>query len=441
MFVYNVLMTIGVIVSLPVLIWLGWVRKHHIRERIGIYNGRINSFLNGKRPIWFHAASVGEVRVLAALIPAYLRESHNKKIIVSTVTKTGREEAKKILPKECLAIFMPIDLRIFVHRAFDVINPKALILTETEFWPNLICYANEKGIKTFCINGRLSDKSYPKYKLAKPLVRRVLSCIDYFFMQSKMDAERLVALGVDKSKVLVFGNIKYDLAQTDLRIKKGVKAAEKPIWAKDKRVLVAGSTHKGEEEVILDAYNRLRENYDDVLLILAPRHLSRAKEIKALIEKNKLRAVMRSEIKAGRGGDYFSSEDIIVLDTMGELRYVYNWGEAAFVGGSLDKTGGHNPLEPAAWGIPVVFGPNMRNCRDIADSLVDEGGAKVIHNADELYLFFNGLLSDDEIKQEMGYKAGLVSEEKRGVSVKVAERLYDLISHKKSRFQPAETAG
>ncbi|MBD3170466.1 MAG: hypothetical protein GF307_13360 [candidate division Zixibacteria bacterium] len=439
MFFYNILITAAVIITSPILLWLGWAKGHRVRERVGIYNGRLNDFLKGKRPVWFHAASVGEVRVLAALIPAYIRTSHEKKIVVSCVTKTGRQTAEKLLPKECLAIYAPLDIAYFVRRAFKNINPKALVIAETEFWPNMLETAKNKNVRTFCINGRISKKSFPRYRLIKPFMMDILSGIECFFMQSSADAERIIKLGVDESRVVASGNIKYDLSRIDLKLKKTFKASRKPGWLNGDRVLVAGSTHKGEEKIILKAFGRIKNKYPNSLLIIAPRHLSRLHEVQEAIDARRLKWVLKSEMDSNGDQTALSAiRDVVILDTMGELQYVYKWGEAAFVGGSLDKTGGHNPLEPAAHSVPVAFGPNMQNCYEISRMLIDNGGARTVANEDDLYEFFDEILSDSESRKSMGTFAGQVAHKNNGVADKVAENLFSLITSRKAVSQPAK---
>ncbi|MCP4633819.1 MAG: 3-deoxy-D-manno-octulosonic acid transferase [candidate division Zixibacteria bacterium] len=434
--IYDILMTIAAIVSSPVLLYLGYIKGHRVRERLGIYNGRLNRFLNGKRPVWFHAASVGEVRVLAALIPSYIRTSHEKKIVVSTVTRTGWETAEKILPKECLPIYAPVDLKVFVRRAFKRINPKVLVIAETEFWPNMIKVVNEGGVKIYCINGRISQKSYPRYKFIKHFFKQVLSRIEYFFMQSEADAERIIKLGVDKSKVVVPGNIKYDLKRTDNKIKKSFKVSQCPDWINGDRIIVAGSTHRGEEKSVIDAFVRLKKVHEKTILILAPRHLSRLEEVKSLVDTVNLEMVLKSSLDNDNGNARVNPGSVVILDTMGELQYIYNWGEAAFVGGSLDKTGGHNPLEPAACSVPIAFGPNMQNCHEISEMLLKAGGAVTVRNSEELYEFFNDILSNSENARLMGESAAAVAHKNNGVSDNVAELLFDHISHNRNNVQP-----
>jgi 3-deoxy-D-manno-octulosonic-acid transferase len=436
MIFYNLLISIGIVIASPVLFWLGWVKGHRVRERMGIYNGRVKKFLKGRKPIWFHAASVGEVRVLAALISAYIRTSHEKKIIVSTVTRTGRQTAEKILPKECLAIYAPLDLDLFVKRAFRMINPRALVLAETEFWPNMIQEACKRNVRIFCINGRISKRSYPRYRLAKPFVKKLLGKIEFFFMQGHGDADRAVNLGVDRSKILVTGNIKHDLHQTDVRLKKAFKISQRPEWLGQTRVLVAGSTHQGEERIILSAYSKLKKKHDGLLLILAPRHTGRAEEVSALVRNEGMDVFYRSQFDRRRNNNTTVNPGaVLILDTMGELQYVYNWGEAAFVGGSLDNTGGHNPLEPAAFSKPIAFGPNMQNCQEISRFLLESGGARTVHNADDLYDFFDRILSDPEERRKTGINSGLAAHKNNGISRIVAEELFDYIAH------PQKTSG
>jgi len=292
----------------------------------------------------------------------------------------------------------------------------------------------------FCVNGRISKKSFPRYRLVKPLLQKLLAYVEVFIMQSDADAERLIRLGVAEKNVIVSGNIKFDLGDTDERLRKTFSASKRPTWVNGERILVAGSTHRGEELVILKAFSRIKDLYDGAILILAPRHLNRIDELKLTVMGFRLSPILKSELDKLNGNSKLEAGSVVILDTMGELQYVYNWGEAAFVGGSLNRTGGHNPLEPAAWSKPIAFGPNMQNCQEISQSLVDCGGARIVRNADELFQFFNDILSDPDKRDEMGNRAALVSQKNSGVSISVAERLFGLISHKKAENQPTVAA-
>ncbi len=420
MLIYNVLLIILAIIGSPILLWLGLVKGHGVKERLAIYNKELKS-LKGNNTLWFHAASVGEVRILSALIPAYLSISPETNIVVSTVTKTGNQTARKLLPDSCAVIFAPLDISILVKRALKIIQPSALILTETEFWPNLIHYAHGEGVKLFCVNGRISLKSFTKYRLVKSFFSFLLNKIDFFFMQSVADSKRLVALGVDKEKVKVAGNMKFDISANE----NGLRPLPKPRWLQGRRTIVAGSTHRGEERIVLKAFSELLSDYPESMLFIAPRHLKRIDEVKSEVESTNLNLSLFSDCRDIDSEDILAQ--VIIINTIGDLKSIYGWAEIAFVGGSLDNTGGHNPLEPASWSVPALFGANMQNCREIADGLIEIGAAKYVKDSDELYTAFHSIFSDSERRKTMREQAGIFAGKHKGIAGSIAGDIHKLM--------------
>lgn len=402
LFLYNLVLIFLVIISSPIFIYKMIVDKRYrigLSERLGFLPNSVLAAFDGNQPIWFHAASVGEVNASVRLLEKVRERWPDRKLLVSTFTPTGNIAAREKLKADGV-IFLPMDLPFVVGRVLKKVNPSTLILMETELWPNLITKAGRMGIPVVMVNGRISDRSYGKYWLISPLLRKVFDYVRLFLMQSDGDAQRIVMLGAEPSKVSVTGNIKFDVR---------VPVNEIPFmndW--NGPVFVAGSTHRGEEAQILDIYKDLQGRYGSMKLILAPRHLERIMEVQEILAEKGLQYVRRSEVS----GKLASS--ILLLDTLGELASFYKYGTIVFIGGSLVPVGGHNPLEPAILGRPVLFGPYMENFRDIAQILVDSGGGDRANNAEELRGWIDRLLADENLCSSMGNRARQAVLQNRG---------------------------
>jgi 3-deoxy-D-manno-octulosonic-acid transferase len=281
-----------------------------------------------------------------------------------------------------------------VRRALDAVRPRFFIGLETELWPNFLRALASRGIPAMVANGRISDRSFRRYLLVRGFVARMLRGVAVFAMQSQEDARRIVALGAPAERVVVTGNLKADLR---------ADPAGDPVWqrllgANSGRLLwIAGSTHRGEETAVLDAYERLKPRFADLCLLVAPRHPERAEEVERLVRDRGLRSVRRTALAAGQ-----ALETVIILDTVGELAELYGFADVVFVGGSLVPTGGHNMLEPAQRRRPVLFGPHTSNFRESAELLQSAGGAVVVHDAIELAGEVERLLKDPELRRNMG---------------------------------------
>jgi len=336
----------------------------------------------------------------------------DKKLLISAFTPTGKETAI-VKTKADGVIFLPLDLPWIVRRVLKKVNPSVLILMETELWPNLISRAGNMGIPVVVVNGRISDRSYGKYWFISPLLRKAFDHINRFLMQSDGDALRIVTLGADQSKVSVTGNIKFDL-----------KAVYRDIPFMDEwegPLLIAGSTHKGEDAPILDIYKELKGNCPDLKLLLAPRHLERVTEVEGVLKGKGLRYVRRSEVKDR------IYEPILLLDTLGELAYFYRYGNIVFIGGSLVPIGGHNLLEPALYGKPVLFGPHVENFRDAARIITDSGGGIKVKDSDDLKDQLIRLLSDNDLCNSLGEKGREAVLNNQGATERTLESLFEYI--------------
>ncbi len=402
--VYSFLLTLILLAWSPSML-LTMLRRSSYREgwteRTGRYPQSLRSRLRAVQPVWIHAVSVGEVGAASILANLWRVRRPTLPLVVSTVTGTGREVARRSLPQAAAVVYFPIDLPTVVHRALATVRPRLVLLTETEIWPNFLRACATSKIPVVIINGRLSERSFSRYRLVRPFIRRVLQCVDLFCMQTGADAKRILALGASPERVHVVGNLKFDA----VRHADTSSVAEQ--WRRElqidaqRQVLVAGSTHAGEEELLLQAFCRLRGEFPDLLLILAPRHPERVAQVETVIAAHGVAVVRRSALPHRRNG----AKEVILLDTVGELSGLYAVGSISFVGGSLISRGGHNLLEPALHGRPVLFGPHMENFIEASAYFVEQGAAIQVSDAAELTRQLARLLRDPGAREIMGQAA------------------------------------
>lgn len=414
LFLYNLFLIFLLILSSPVLVYkLVTDRRYRIglSERSGFVPDAVLDSLTGKRPIWFHAASVGEVNASVRFLEKIRERWPDRKLLVSTFTATGYQAAGEKLKADGV-IFLPLDLPFIAGKVLKRVNPSILILMETELWPNLITKAGEMGVPVVLVNGRISDGSYGKYWFLSPLLRKVFKDVDLFLMQSEGDADRIVMLGAESSKVHVTGNIKFDVR---------IPVNEIPFMVDWKGpVLIAGSTHRGEDALILDIFMELMKKHSDLLLVLAPRHLERIREVEGILKEKGLQYLKRSEVS-----DKIVHR-VILVDTLGELASFCRYGTIVFIGGSLVPVGGHNLLEPAILGKPVLFGPYTHNFRDISHILIDSGGGVRVSSAEELRGWVDRLLSDGQLCNSMGNRARQAVLKNRGATERTLARMMEI---------------
>jgi 3-deoxy-D-manno-octulosonic-acid transferase len=393
-------------------------------NRLGVLPEEIkNGVDDGIRRYWFHAVSVGEVMAAAPLVKIF-KDRHPASIIIfSTVTDTGNRTARGQIPEIDHLIYFPFDLFWIVRRVVMAMRPRLFIFFETEIWPNLLLHLKSEGIPSVMINGRISDRSFGRYKLVRKALKGVLGSVALFLMQTEKDREKIVALGANPYKVFNTGNTKYDRALELIMREKGCGLTRADLNIPDGSVvLVAGSTHQGEEEILIDVFRRILAGYPDAVMIIAPRHLDRLGKIEALIASSGHTFFRRS--KPGEGLEA-KGGTIIILDTIGELSNLYKISTIAFVGGSLVPVGGHNILEPAAHGRPVIFGPYMDNFHEIATLIAGRGGAVQAQDRDDLYIKIDKLLSDRDSLERTGREAKRFVMENSGAtekSMKLIER-------------------
>ena len=335
-------------------------------------------------------------------------------IVLSTATPAGQQLARARHDIVDYTFYFPIDLPWCVRRTVDRIDPEWVIIAETEIWPNFLRTCRVRGVRVVMINGRISDKSFARYRVIRRWLRRVFEDYTLIGMQSDTDRARIEAIGADPQKVAVFGNLKYDVLQADRPVDSDVGS----LLAGWKQVWIAASTMPGEEELILDAFKHVRQAHPDVKLVLAPRHPERFDTVYGLMQRSGP-VIRRTEIS----GSHPSSASTLLLDSIGELAALFRYASVVFMGGSLVKTGGHNILEPARYGKPIVFGPHMENFRDMARLFVDASAAVQIGQASQLAPAVSELLSNPEKSLQLGHNALAVIQQNTGATDRVLQVL------------------
>jgi len=374
------------------------LRPDGYARSLGQRLGRLGEGLPREPRCWIHAVSVGEAATAVPLVEAITRRWPQLGIVMTTVTPTGARIVADRLAGRAVHRYFPIDLPGPVRRALDAVNPRFFLCMETELWPNLLRALAARGVPSMIANGRISDRSFRRYRLVRFFTARMLTHVRVLAMQSEEDARRIIALGARPERVVVTGNIKSDLIPPEgggdalWQRLLGLDDGE-PVW-------VAGSTHRGEEAIVLDVYLRLRARVPTLTLVLAPRHPERVAEVERLVRERRLQPVRRSGLpkSQARGA-------VIIVDTVGELAQIYRVASIVFVGGSLAPTGGHNMLEPALLRKPVLFGPHTTNFRESAELLLEAGGALVVRDGAELEAHMATLLVDAERCRLMGEAA------------------------------------
>ena len=368
-----------------------------LRQRFGHIPEETRASLQGIRPLWLHAVSVGEVIAAVPLVAALQRHFPGLPVLVSTVTETGQMTAREKMAAEA-CVYFPLDYPWVVRHVIARVQPRLFLMVETEIWPNFLRELACLRIPALLVNGRISPRSFRGYRRLRPFMRQVLQPITSFGMQTKLDAERVIDIGAEPSRVRITGNIKYDLSLTPLagaeeqQLRDDLGIGKAPVF-------VAGSTHRGEEELVIAAYLQARAQIPALRLLLAPRHLERLDEIDSLLRQHQLTARRRS---LGRPPSYGPAASVLLLDTIGELAKVYAVGTVVFVGGSFVPIGGHNVLEPAAHRKPILFGPHMHNFHQIAAALSEAGGALQVRQPEMLGEHVITLLQHPERRQALG---------------------------------------
>jgi 3-deoxy-D-manno-octulosonic-acid transferase len=381
-----------------------------VAQRMGVLPVSFN--LDGDESIWIHAVSVGEALTVRALLPDLRRQYPDLKIFLSTTTMTGQQIARERLAEVDAVFYFPFDLPVFVNRTLRLVRPRLFIMMETEIWPNLLRACRRTGVKTMMVNGRISSRSYPRYRMARGFFRSVLAYVDTFCMQSHESARRIIDIGADPARVSVTGSLKFEsLDSPGAAAGRGEGRVLRFFRVPESRpVLLAASTLKGEETGVLEAFAVVRRTHPAALLIVAPRKPERFDEAEALARAEGWRVVRRS----GLAVDSAPDADVVILDTIGELAHLFQVATAVFVGGSLVDHGGHNILEPAVHGKPIVFGPYMSNFAEIAATFLEGGAALQVASATDLATTWTRLLGDPAERARLGIAARALVESNRG---------------------------
>ena len=402
-FLYNVL---TYLLFIPFLVY--WLARglgnriyfHRLGNRFGFGFPRL------ERAIWIHAVSVGEVQAAVPLIQTLAARFPDREILVTTVTPTGAERVRARFGDSVHHAFLPFEFPHAVNRFFNHTNPDAALVMETEIWPNLYRGCGVRDIPLILVSARISPKSVPGYRKLLPLIRETLSHGIIIASQSQDDAERFLALGAAPERTCVMGNIKFDY-EPDAGILGEGSAARQALFG-DRPVWIAASTHEGEEQLVLDVHETLRSRHEDLLLVLVPRHPERFAQVRELVRKRGFDVVARTESRpAGEAA-------VFLCDTMGEVPLFYAASDVAFVGGSLVPIGGHNLLEPAALGVPVVTGPHNFNAQDIADLFIQMGACRRVADPPELAETISELLANPDEAAQLGRAGQKVLEDNRG---------------------------
>jgi 3-deoxy-D-manno-octulosonic-acid transferase len=365
--------------------------------------------LDGDESIWIHAVSVGEVLLARTLIPDLRRRYPGLRLFLSTTTLSGQQLARRDVRDVDGVFYFPFDWRFTAKRTLRLVRPRLFVMVETEIWPNLLRECRRRGVKTVVVNGRISYRSYPRYRVVRPLFRRVLADIDRFCAQGDETARRLADLGADPARVTITGSLKFE--SIDLMSPPGRHRVLRFFRVSPSRpVIVAGSTLRGEEGAVIRAFNRVRTAGNNALLVIAARHPERFAEVERLCRDEGLATVRRSELPI----DAEPRADAVILDTIGELAHLYEIATAVFVGGSLVPAGGHNILEPAVFGKPIAFGPHMQNFGEIADTFLRNGAAVQVRSDRELEETMVSLMADPVRRARLGAAARALVEANRG---------------------------
>src|SRR3954453_2966799 len=393
-FAYSLLSLVVFIVVSPYFLYQAIRYKKYIgslRQRLGFLPITFN--IDGDESIWIHAVSVGEALTARALAADLKARYPRLRLFVSTTTIAGQQVARRSLSDVDAVFYFPFDWTFTVRRTLNLVRPRLFIMMETEIWPNLLHEGRRRGVKSVMINGRISSRSYPRCRLVRPFFRRVLADVDRFCMQSEESARRLIDLGADPQRVSVTGSLKFDSLQIPTPTAHG-KPRERVLRyfrvSASRTVIVAGSTMRTEEAAILGAFARIKSTSPGALLILAPRQPERCTEVEKLAKDASFVVARRSNLAI----DTDPRADVVVLDTSGELAQVYQLATAVFVGGSLADHGGHNILEPAVFGKPIVFGPHMHNFKEIAEAFLTNDAAIQVQSDRELEDALLALVTD-----------------------------------------------
>jgi len=411
---YDVLLYLAAIAMLPYVIVVGMLRGKYLAnfpQRMGFYRTP-----PATHDLWIHAVSVGETVAARPVVDEILRERPATTIVITTTTITGQSQARRLFPSATVTYF-PFDFSASVKRFLRQHRPRVFATMETEIWPNATRLSRAAGVQMLLANGRISDRSFPRYRRLRPFVAPLLRRYDRILSREETDRERFIAIGAPPEIVETSGNVKFDYVPDDRPLEIAPRLLS---LIAGRKVLILGSTMQGEDEAMIGELERFIAE-KNAFVIIAPRKPERFEIVAALLATAKIRFVRRSNWNNGPA-------DVLLLDTFGELSKVYLFATAAFVGGSLVPTGGHNPIEPAAVGVPVCFGPYMSNFREIASVFLRDGGAIEAKSAAEVFDFASRMFDSEAAQHDMSERARKTVEQNRGAAARTAARILELLT-------------
>lgn len=430
---YNILIIlVFIFLALPYFLYRLVVEKgfgHRFRQNMGLVRREEIAPVADTNCIWLHGASVGEMVAISPLVKEIKNLMPERKVLVSAVTVGGYDMARQIMPEADAIINFPLDLPFVASSMVSRIRPGIFIMVETELWPNFLRAIREQNIPAMMMNGRISEKSAKSYRYLSGLLRDMLNTINLFCMQSSIDAKFITQLGADPEKIIVTGNTKFDQTYAEVSPEDlATYKTELGLGEDAYPVIVAGSTHRTEEEAVLTSFTALRKKYPHARLIIAPRKLNRIEEIKKVNDKFGYEMGFRSKLKEMEG--MRPEFPVLMLDTIGELGRIYAIGDIVFVGGSLVRYGGHNVLEPAAHAKPILVGPSMEDFKDSFSLLSKAGACRMVSDTDGLTEAFLEIAGDDVLRKKMGDASIQIIRENRGAALKTIHYLTDLLNQK-----------
>lgn len=421
--IYNILLLVASPILVTMMICAALRNKKYrlgLSQKLGFVPSAVRERLGSERPVWIHAVSVGEVMATIPLLEELKKRYPRQKVVLSTVTATGNHMAELKAGKADAVIYFPFDYPFMVNRTIRLIAPRLFITLETELWPNFLRALKQQGIPAVVLSGRISNNSYHRYRWARFFFSRVLTHIDAFYMQTETDARRIIAIGADPARVTIQGNLKWDQEIPLLTPSEKAHLYESLNLRDGQNIFIAGSTHRGEEEIVIEVFKRLKQGCADLKLVLAPRHPERFSEAAHLASRHGLSCIRKTELA---GQCKAPQHDVILIDTIGELSKLYGIGTIIFVGGSLVKTGGHNVLETVAHRKAVLFGPHMENFLEIASYLTENGGGLVVDNGEALFAKAQSLLHNEALRSELGEKAFEIIARNQGTTRKAMDAI------------------
>jgi 3-deoxy-D-manno-octulosonic-acid transferase len=432
---YTIILSIAMLLILPYyglkILIEGKYRKS-LGQKLGFIPSAVFEAMTGHPRIWIHAVSVGEVTAAAPIVAALRERKPAACIVVSTGTETGRDMAERLIPGATAFMYYPLDLPFITQKVISRVRPDLFILTETELWPNFLKNCRDAGVKSVMINGRISPRSFRRYVRTAFFWRKILRFVDRIGVISEVDKSRIEAMGASPSNVRVLGNAKYDSLASKVDSGIRVEMARRLQIEPGPRIFVAGSTHKGEEEIVLYVYKKILDVYPDFRLILVPRHIQRGQEVLSLVKAaGFMDCIAFTEINGGRQP---AGERVVVVDVIGELFHVYSLATLVYLGGSLVPKGGQNILEPAAWGKVVFYGPSMDDFLGEKAMLEEAGCGIMIRSKEELLEKILNILKDPDDLNRRGEAGRQKVMDNRGASERYAELILEVLDLKSKRI-------